>query len=65
VKSFLISNKVNEKNIFIEGFNFERPAASNSNEEGRARNRRVEISLDDTQEQKMKSQKQKTIPKKK
>ena len=61
VKKYLMDGGVNEKKITIDGFNFERPAASNTSEEGRARNRRVEISLNDEDELKAKSIKPKTI----
>ena len=58
VKQYLIDGGIKEKSISIGGFNFERPAASNNSEEGRARNRRVEISLDDKDELKAKPRKE-------
>jgi outer membrane protein OmpA-like peptidoglycan-associated protein len=43
VKTYLISKKVNEKQINVQGFGATKPVASNENEEGRAKNRRVEF----------------------
>jgi len=43
VKGMLVSQGVGQERIATQGFGADRPVASNDNEEGRARNRRVEL----------------------
>jgi outer membrane protein OmpA-like peptidoglycan-associated protein len=57
VTKFLVAKGLLAKQIKFEGLNFERPAADNSSEVGRSRNRRVEISIDDSDEKKAANQK--------
>lgn len=46
VRDFLISKGVNFENLRISGWGGTRPIASNSTEEGRAKNRRVELAVE-------------------
>jgi outer membrane protein OmpA-like peptidoglycan-associated protein len=57
VMNYLTARKITIKRISISGFNFERPTADNTSEQGRSRNRRVEISLNDDDEKLAKQQK--------
>jgi outer membrane protein OmpA-like peptidoglycan-associated protein len=57
VMNYLTARKITAKRISISGFNFERPAADNTSEEGRSRNIIVEISLNDDDEKIAKQQK--------
>ena len=43
VKNFLMSNGARASLISIDGYGYSRPVASNNTEEGRQRNRRVEV----------------------
>src|SRR5262249_9483646 len=43
VKGMLVSQGIGQERIATQGFGADRPVASNDNEEGRARNRRVEL----------------------
>lgn len=43
IKDFLVSKGAIENNISIEGYGEQNPVSSNSSEQGRARNRRVEF----------------------
>ena len=43
VKNFLVSNGARASLISIDGYGYSRPVASNNTEEGRQRNRRVEV----------------------
>lgn len=43
IKTFLVSKGAIENNISIEGYGKQNPVATNSTEQGRARNRRVEF----------------------
>ncbi|MDO4690825.1 MAG: OmpA family protein [Fusobacterium sp.] len=43
IKNFLVSKGAIENNISIEGYGKQNPVATNSTEQGRARNRRVEF----------------------
>lgn len=43
IKSFLVSKGAIDNNISIEGYGKQNPVATNSTEQGRARNRRVEF----------------------
>lgn len=43
--SFLVAKGVPPNKLEIAGYNFENPIADNTNERGRAMNRRVEIIL--------------------
>ena len=45
VMSFLVAKGVPPNKLEIAGYNFENPIADNTNERGRAMNRRVEIIL--------------------
>lgn len=45
VKSYLINAGVSSANLSIKGFGAAKPIATNDNEEGRAKNRRVEFQL--------------------
>jgi len=45
VKGMLVSQGVGTDRITTQGFGADRPVASNDNEEGRARNRRVELNV--------------------
>lgn len=45
VMSYLLSNEINEKNISIEGKGDQFPVDTNNTEEGKEKNRRVEISF--------------------
>ncbi|HET6226278.1 MAG TPA: OmpA family protein [Bacteroidia bacterium] len=45
VMSYLLSNEINEKQIFIEGKGDQFPIDSNNTEQGREKNRRVEVSF--------------------
>ncbi len=45
VRNFLIQHGIKAERLSIKGYGFSRPIASNDTEEGRARNRRVEISI--------------------
>jgi outer membrane protein OmpA-like peptidoglycan-associated protein len=47
VMNLMIAQGALQKNFRIAGFNFERPLGDNTNDQGRARNRRVEIILVD------------------
>ncbi|MEY2829443.1 MAG: hypothetical protein RIQ33_1301, partial [Bacteroidota bacterium] len=51
VMNYLTARGIILKRIKIDGFNFERPAADNESEQGRSRNRRVEINLNRDDEQ--------------
>lgn len=46
VKTYLVLQGVKPGIIYIEGFGFERPVASNDTEDGRQKNRRVDITID-------------------
>lgn len=46
VRDFLVSKGVNFENLRISGWGGTRPIASNSTEEGRAKNRRVELAVE-------------------
>lgn len=43
VKDYLVKKGTDEKRLSTKGYGFDRPIASNDTEQGRARNRRVEI----------------------
>ncbi len=45
VKTYLVNAGIDAANLSVKGFGETKPIASNSNEEGRALNRRVEIQL--------------------
>lgn len=57
VKNVLTSRGVNEKQILVLGVGKSRPVADNSTEDGRARNRRVELHIDVPPEKVANSQK--------
>jgi len=44
-KAYLVSKKVDTGRIETEGFSFSKPAASNATQEGRDKNRRIEVIL--------------------
>lgn len=48
VKAFLVEHGIEESRIATKGFGSSKPIADNKTEEGRAQNRRVDISLDAT-----------------
>jgi chemotaxis protein MotB len=48
VAYLLIQRGVGENNLIVRGFGAERPVADNSKEQGRAKNRRVEITVSNT-----------------
>ncbi|MEY4876750.1 MAG: hypothetical protein RL708_1899 [Bacteroidota bacterium] len=52
VMNYLLARNIIAKRIKVEGFNFERPTADNESEQGRSRNRRVEIILNHDDEKK-------------
>lgn len=43
VKTWLVNHGINAKRLTVKGFGFDKPVASNSTDEGRQRNRRVEF----------------------
>ncbi len=43
VKSWLVNKGINERRLTIKGFGYSRPIASNSTEDGRQQNRRIEF----------------------
>jgi len=43
VKTWLVDHGINSKRLTVKGFGFDKPVASNSTDEGRQRNRRVEF----------------------
>jgi OmpA-OmpF porin, OOP family len=45
VKDYLVSRGVNEKRLIAKGYGESQPIASNRTEEGRAKNRRVELKV--------------------
>jgi hypothetical protein len=45
VRSYLIERGVDARRLIAEGFGSENPIASNDNEEGRAKNRRVSFTI--------------------
>jgi outer membrane protein OmpA-like peptidoglycan-associated protein len=45
IKAMLVSQGVSADRITTQGFGQDRPVASNDNEEGRARNRRIELTV--------------------
>ncbi|MFW5960472.1 MAG: OmpA family protein, partial [Chitinivibrionales bacterium] len=47
VKEFMIEQGVAEKRLTAEGYGFSRPVADNSTKEGRAKNRRVDLIVQD------------------
>lgn len=44
-KKYLVSKGVDAKRVVTEGFSFSKPAASNATQEGRDKNRRIEVIL--------------------
>jgi outer membrane protein OmpA-like peptidoglycan-associated protein len=43
VKAYLVASRINDSRLLAKGYGFSKPVASNDTEEGRAKNRRVEL----------------------